>query len=54
MTHGCEGGPRHAPVTRPLRGGAALTKRAGADLDSFPLSTLEPYCSIVTRRSRQS
>jgi hypothetical protein len=28
-----------------------LTKAAWADIDSFPLSTLEPYRSIVTRRS---
>jgi hypothetical protein len=34
-----------------LRNGAALTKEAWADIDSFPLSTLEPYRSIVTRRS---
>jgi hypothetical protein len=39
------------PVTLPLRDGAVLTKGAWADLDSFPLSTLEPYRSIVTRRS---
>ena len=38
-------------VTLPLRDGIALTKAAWADLDSFPLSTLEPYRSIVTRRS---
>ena len=38
-------------VTLPLRDGALLTKSAWADLDSFPLSTLEPYRSIVTRRS---
>ena len=37
--------------TLPLRDGAILTKSAWADLDSFPLSTLEPYRSIVTRRS---
>jgi hypothetical protein len=35
----------------PLRDGRALTKSAWADIDSFPLSTLEPYRSIVTRRS---
>ncbi len=34
-----------------LRDGAILTKAATADLDSFPLSTLEPYRSIVTPRS---
>jgi hypothetical protein len=38
-------------VTLPLRNGVALTKSAAADLDSFPLSTIEPYRSIVTRRS---
>jgi hypothetical protein len=41
----------YRPVTLPLRDGAVLTKAAWADLDSFPLSTLEPYRSIVTRRS---
>ena len=35
----------------PLRDGTILTKSAEADLDSFPLSTLEPYRSIVTRRT---
>jgi hypothetical protein len=35
----------------PLRDGAILTKAAAADIDSFPLSTLEPYRSIVTARS---
>lgn len=35
----------------PLRNGALLTKSAWADLDSFPLSTLEPYRSIVIQRS---
>jgi hypothetical protein len=34
-----------------LRNGALLTKTAWADLDSFPLATLEEYPSIVTRRS---
>jgi hypothetical protein len=38
-------------ATLPLRDGAVLTKAAAADLDSFGLSTLEPYRSIVTRRS---
>jgi hypothetical protein len=41
----------YRPVRLPLREGAVLTKGAWADLDSFPLSTLEPYRSIVTRRS---
>ena len=43
---------RKAPL--PLKSGVELTDRteaAWADLDSFPLSTLEPYRSIVTRRS---
>jgi hypothetical protein len=35
----------------PLRGGTILTKAAAADLDSFGLSTLAPYRSIVTQRS---
>jgi hypothetical protein len=39
------------PVRLPLRDGVALGKFAWADLDSFPLSTLEPYRLIVTRRS---
>jgi hypothetical protein len=34
-----------------LRNGAVLTKSAAADIDSFPLSTLEPYRSLVIRRS---
>jgi hypothetical protein len=50
-----EGAPvepaEYRPVTLPLRGGTSLTKEAWADIDSFPLSTLEPYRSIVTRRS---
>jgi hypothetical protein len=41
----------YRPVTLPLRDGAALTKAAYANIDSFPLSTLLPYRSIVTRRS---
>jgi hypothetical protein len=39
------------PRLLPLRSGVVLTGNAWADLDSFPLSTLEPYRSIVTRRS---
>lgn len=35
----------------PLRDGVLLTKSAQADIDSFPLSTLLPYRSLVTRRS---
>lgn len=50
-----EGAPvepaEYRSVTLPLRDGMALTKSAEADLDSFPLSTLEPYRSIVTPRS---
>ncbi len=38
-------------VTLPLSDGVSLTEAAWADLDSFPLSTLEPYRSIVLRRS---
>jgi hypothetical protein len=38
-------------ATLPLSNGTYLTKSAWADLDSFPLSTLEPYRSLVTRRS---
>ncbi len=50
-----EGAPvepaEYRPVTVPLRNGAVLTKTAWANLDAFPLSTLLPYRSIVTRRS---
>lgn len=38
-------------ATLALSNGTILTKTAWADLDSFPVSTLEPYVSIVTRRS---
>jgi hypothetical protein len=41
----------YRPVLLPLSDGVLMTKSAEADLDSFPLSTLEPYRSIVTRRS---
>jgi len=41
----------YRPATLELRNGGILTKGAWADLDSFPLSTLETYRSIVTRRS---
>jgi hypothetical protein len=34
-----------------LREGTVLTKSAWSDIDSFPLSTLEPYRSLVLRRS---
>jgi hypothetical protein len=39
------------PVLLPLRTLVLLSGNAWADLDSFALSTLEPYRSIVTRRS---
>src|SRR5262249_31120556 len=39
------------PVDLPVRDGALLTQAALADVDSFALSTIEPYRSIVTRRS---
>jgi hypothetical protein len=45
------GPAEYRPVTLPLRSGAILTKAAWANLDAFPLSTLLPYRSIVTRRS---
>ncbi|HEX2703174.1 MAG TPA: hypothetical protein VHM72_07060 [Solirubrobacteraceae bacterium] len=38
-------------VLLPTVTGAWLTKSAFADIDSFPLSTLEPYRSLVIRRS---
>lgn len=38
-------------VTLALSDGVSLTKGAWADIDSFPLSTLEPYRFILTRRS---
>jgi hypothetical protein len=38
-------------ATLALSNGTILTKTAWADLDSFPVATLEPYVSIVTRRS---
>jgi hypothetical protein len=41
----------YRPAALSLRDGVLLTKAAWADLDSFPLSTLEAYRSIVTRRS---
>jgi hypothetical protein len=41
----------YRPLTLPLSDGTVLTKAAWADLDSFALSTLEPFRSIVTRRS---
>lgn len=41
----------YRPELLALRDGTLLTKAAWADLDSFPLETLEAYPSIVTRRS---
>ena len=41
----------YRPSLIPLRDGALLTKSAWADLDSFPLSSLLPFRSIVIRRS---
>jgi hypothetical protein len=38
-------------VQLPLSNHLSLTESAWADIDSFPLSTLYPYRSIVTRRS---
>jgi hypothetical protein len=38
-------------ATLALSNGAIMTKSAYADLNSFPLSTLEPYRSIVTTRA---
>ncbi|MGH2833204.1 MAG: hypothetical protein ACRDK2_10565 [Solirubrobacteraceae bacterium] len=35
----------------PLSNGISLTDSAWADIDSFPLSTLQPYRSLVLRRS---
>jgi hypothetical protein len=39
------------PDELPVRDGALLTAAAWADLDSFAPSTLEPFRSIITRRS---
>jgi len=41
----------YRPANLPLRGGYILTKSGWAPLNSFPLSTLLPYRSIVTRRA---
>ncbi|HUZ83177.1 MAG TPA: hypothetical protein VMU66_00675, partial [Gaiellales bacterium] len=50
-----EGAPvepaEYRSVLLALRDGVLLTKNGTADLDSFPLATIEPYRSIVTRRS---
>jgi hypothetical protein len=45
------GPAEYRPVALALDDGTQLTWPAWADLDSFPLSTLEEYPSIVTRRS---
>jgi hypothetical protein len=45
------GPAEYRPVSLALSDGTSLTKTAWADLDSFPLPTLENYRSIVTRRS---
>jgi hypothetical protein len=51
LREGAPVGPaEYRPVTLPLRNGTTLTKAAWANIDSFPLSTLLPYRSIVTRR----
>jgi hypothetical protein len=50
-----DGAPQEPAEYRPsliaLRDGTLLTKSAWADLDSFPISTLLPFRSIVVRRS---
>jgi hypothetical protein len=50
-----EGAPtepaEYREASLPLRDGEVLTKDGAANLDSFPLSTLFPYRSIVVRRS---
>jgi hypothetical protein len=52
LREGAPVGPAdYRDVTLALRDGSSLTKTAWADLDSLPLSTLEGYRSIVTRRS---
>ena len=50
LREGAPVGPAdYRPVSLPLSNGVTLTKSAWADIDSFPLSTLLPYRSIVTR-----
>jgi hypothetical protein len=52
LREGAPVGPAdYRDVTLALNDGSTLTKTAWADLDSFPLSTIEGYRSIVTRRS---
>jgi hypothetical protein len=41
----------YRPAALPLSDGVLLIKSGFADLDSFPLSTLLPYRSVVTRNS---
>lgn len=51
LRRGAPVGPAdYRPVSLPLSNGVTLTKSAWADIDSFPLTTLLPYRSIVTRR----
>lgn len=45
------GPAEYRPVSLALSDGTSLTYPAWADLDSFPLSTIEEYPSIVTRHS---
>jgi hypothetical protein len=45
------GPAEYRPATLALSDGTLLTKASWADLDSFPLPTIENYRSIVTRRS---
>jgi hypothetical protein len=52
LRQGAPVGPAdYRSVNLALNDGALLTASAWADLDSFPLATLEEYRSIVTRRS---
>ena len=52
LREGAPVGPaEYRPVNLALLDGALLTKAASADLDSFPLATIEEYPSIVTRNS---
>jgi hypothetical protein len=52
LREGAPVGPaEYRPVELALLNGALLTKVAWADLDSFPLATIEEYPSIVTRNA---
>jgi hypothetical protein len=52
LREGAPVGPAdYRDIVLALRDGTSLTKTAWADLDSFPLATLENHRSIVTRRS---